>query len=155
MIFFLSFKIFFLWEFHTLYVYHAYLPPLTLPTSIFIPYPPILWAHFKINKWTNKNKQMPPILLVLDICSWVLKIHTGVCSTYLGPHIQRKRTLSSPNTYQLPIAPQLVVGLHAYLSFPCWSFVWLELARISCMLSHCREFTGVPRLLCLENTVSS
>lgn len=46
------------------------------------------------------------------------------------------RSSSSLGSYQLPMASQLEVGLHADLSPPPGCFVWLELAQVMFMLSQ-------------------
>lgn len=54
------------------------------------------------------------------------------------PWVTYFAALSSPSlgSYQLPIASQLEVGLHADLSPPPGCFVWLELAQVMFMLSQ-------------------
>lgn len=40
----------------------------------------------------------------------------------------KKTNAPSPSSYQLPIGPQLGVGLHEHLLALCWAFLWLALA---------------------------
>lgn len=48
----------------------------------------------------------------------------------------RETDFSSLSSNQMPLAPQLGMGLHAPLSSPPWDFVWLKYMQALCMLSQ-------------------
>lgn len=62
--------------------------------------------------------------LVSEVCP-------GVCSQSIMGHIISKTDSPSSSSYEIPRAPQLVVGFHVHLPPPSLNSVWLELKQVS------------------------
>lgn len=60
------------------------------------------------------------------------------------------------SSYQLPVAPQIGVGLHSQPPSSWLYLVWLRIAKSVCMLSyHHRDFIWAPVLMCLEDIIDT
>lgn len=42
----------------------------------------------------------------------------------------------SPSSYQMPVAPQLVLGVCGHLPLQCWASVWREFVQVLCVLTQ-------------------
>lgn len=71
---------------------------------------------------------------------------TGIwVSSFSSEVIYLKRTKSPFSKHQVPIAPQLGVGLPDFLPSPWWDFVWVNLAQVIATVSLCAHCTVVSR----------
>lgn len=130
----------FLWitsEFHSLHFEHAS-PPLSYPAQIYFslhPHPPNLMSSFLFSENSLSGISVAFILLAMCLSSGSI--------LYLPNAVPSKKTNSpSSSSHQLPIAPQLKVGLHSNLPlcalgvfqawalmavFICWQSLWVPM----------------------------
>lgn len=76
--------------------------------------------------------------LVSEVCP-------GVCSQSIMGHIISKTDSPSSSSYEIPRAPQLVVGFHVHLPPPSLNSVWLELKQVSLLwtlMGNCPVASG-------------
>jgi hypothetical protein len=62
-------------------------------------------------------------------CHWIMVSVSG--STLL-----KETSFPFPRSYALSVASCLGMGLYTFHFPPCWDLVWLELSKVSCMLSY-------------------
>lgn len=75
------------------------------------------------------------IQFVLVNYSWALRLTWSMVNIPNALSL-RETDFSSLRSNQMPLAPQLGMGLHAPLSPPPWDFVWLKHVQVLCMLSQ-------------------
>lgn len=120
--------------------------PFTNPNNSSLPTPSTLphWVHSSnlshiSNNFSLQTLQHLPLSSLNSVCMGTsIEPFTGICVSSSSSEVTYLKTTNSPlSKHQVPIAPQLWVGLPDFLSSPWWDFVWLNLTQVIATVSLC------------------